>query len=153
MAWVDKNDHSKGKWVDVNNHNMGKIVQNRPVKHATWGPKSSHHPDHHHKEPTFWDKVKHFFTDTIGGGIKDAWNWVSGGVSSVVSTVHDDATNLVKGIGSLIEKTEDNVTGVVTETVKDTKDLGVSLGADLSSMSVPLAVGAVAIAAIFLLKK
>lgn len=112
----------------------------------------------------FWDKVKHFFTDTIPNGIKSAWNWVSGGVKGIVSTVHedvkgivstvhDDVKGLVSGVDQIVEKTEDTVAGVYKDVVHEAGSLGTNLGKDLSSMGMPLAIGAVAIAAVMLMNK
>jgi phage-related protein len=110
------------------------------------------------------DKIKHFFTDTIGGGIKKAWNWVKGTVKGIVTTVHDDvkgvvstlhedAKGLVSGVSSLVVKTEDTLSGTVKEVAKDATTLGSNVSHDLSNMAMPLAIGAVAIAAVMILKK
>jgi hypothetical protein len=67
-------------------------------------------------------------------------------------------------VSTLIVKTEDALTGTVKEVMQDATSLGSnvshdvsSLGSnishDLSSMAMPLATGAVAIAAVMILKK
>jgi hypothetical protein len=81
-----------------------------------------------------------------------------------VSTLHDDAKGLVGGVSTLVEKTEDTISGTVKSVTHDATSLGKdvshdvsSLGSniskDLSSMAMPLAIGAVAIAAVMILKK
>jgi hypothetical protein len=109
------------------------------------------------------DKIKHFFTDTIGGGIKKAWIWVTGTVKGIVTTVHDDvkgvvstlhqdAKGLVSGVSMLVVKTEDTLSGTV-KVAKDATTLGSNVSHDLSNMAMPLAIGAVAIAVVLILKK
>jgi hypothetical protein len=121
------------------------------------------------------NKIKHFFKDTVGGGLKKAWDWVTGGIKGivttiyddvkrVVSTLHDDAKGLVGGVSTLVSKTEDTISGTVKSVTHDAmsvgKDvshdvssLGSNISKDLSSMAMPLAIGAVAIAAVIILKK
>jgi phage-related protein len=110
------------------------------------------------------DKIKHFFQDTVGGGIKKAWDWVSGTVKGIVTTVHDDVKGavstlhddvkgLVGGVSTLVVKTEDTLAGTVKEVAQDAKSLGSNVSHDLSAMSWPLVIGAVAIAGVLLLKK
>lgn len=106
-------------------------------------------------------KKKSFFS-TITDGIRKAWDWASDGVKKLVTTVHDDvkgiiggvhddARNIIKGVKQVTVHTEDTVSGIIKEVSHDAKDLGVSVGKDLSQMSWPLAVGAVAVAGVFLL--
>jgi hypothetical protein len=70
------------------------------------------------------DKIKHFFKNTIGGRLKKAWDWVTGGIKGIVTTIHDDvkrvvstlhdvAKGLVGGVSTLVIKTEDMLTGTV----------------------------------------
>jgi hypothetical protein len=110
------------------------------------------------------DKIKHFFKDTIGGGLKKAWDWVTGGIKGivttihddmkgVVSTLHDDAKGLVGGVSTLVVKTEDALMGTVKAVAHDTTTLGSNVSHDLSNMAMPLAIGAVAIGAVMILKK
>eukprot|EP01127_Copromyxa_protea_P013422 TRINITY_DN3620_c0_g1_i10.p3 TRINITY_DN3620_c0_g1~~TRINITY_DN3620_c0_g1_i10.p3 ORF type:complete len:113 (+),score=3.56 TRINITY_DN3620_c0_g1_i10:1954-2292(+) len=105
------------------------------------------------KTSSFGDKIKSFFVDTIGGGIKRAWNWVSGGVKSIVSTAHKDVTGIVSGVSNIITHGQDAVTGTIKEVSHDVRDLGSNVSHDLSSMAMPLAIGGVAIAALMLMKK
>jgi hypothetical protein len=52
------------------------------------------------------DKIKHFFKDTIGGGLKKAWNWVMSTVKGIVTIVHDN----VKGVVSTLCSTRSGTT-------------------------------------------
>jgi hypothetical protein len=116
------------------------------------------------KRGVIGDKIKHFFKDTIGGGLKKAWDWVTGGIKGIVTTIHDnvkgvvstlheDAKGLVGGVSTLVVKTEDALTGTVKAVVHDATTLGSNMSHDLSNMAMPLAIGAVATAAVMILKK
>lgn len=105
------------------------------------------------KSATFGDKVKSFFVDTVGGGIKHAWNWVTGGVRNVVRTVHRDAVDLVKGVGHVIDKTQERTAQVLTTTVTSAQRLGSDVSSNISNMAMPLAIGAVAVAAVMIMSK
>jgi phage-related protein len=87
------------------------------------------------KHDRLGDKIKHFFTDTIGGRIKKVWNWVKGTVKGTVRIVHDDvkkvtstlyedAKGLVSGVSKLVVKTKDMLSGTVKEVAKDATTLG-----------------------------
>lgn len=100
----------------------------------------------------FFDKVKTFFGN-IGSTIKNGVSWVGNKLSSIVSTAHDDIKGLVSGVGSIVEKTEDNLSGVYKTVVHEAGSLGTNLGKDLSSMGMPLAIAAVGVAIMFVMMK
>jgi phage-related protein len=88
------------------------------------------------------DKIKHFFKDTIGGGLKKAWDWVKGtvkgivttvhnDVKGVVSTLHEDAKSLVGQVSTLVVKTEDALTGTVKEVAQDATSLRSNVSHDV----------------------
>jgi phage-related protein len=110
------------------------------------------------------NKIKHFFKDAIGGKLKKAWDWVTGtvkgivttvhdDVKSVVSTLHEDAKGLVGRVSTLIVKTEDALTGMVKEVARNATALGSNISHDLSNMAMPLAIGTVATAGVMILSK
>lgn len=107
------------------------------------------------KKSSFGQKVSSFFSS--------AWNWITGtakkvwnGVKSVINTAHKDVQQLVSGVGNIVVHTEDVLTGTVQSVVHDAKNLGVGLGDSVaktaSSLSMPLAIGGIALAAMFLMK-
>jgi hypothetical protein len=68
-----------------------------------------------------------------------------------MSTLHDDAKGLVGGTSTLVEKTENVLTGTVKAVTHNTT--GSNVSHDLSNMAMPLAIGAVTIVAVMILKK
>lgn len=115
---------------------------------------------------TFGSKVWGFFS-SIGNSIKRAFNWTVDKVSAVVGTVHNDIKGAVSAIHQDVRdtaagavayagKTQDNIAGILNNTVNKTADLGKNLGDNVSksasAMSLPLAIGGAAALAFMLLK-
>ena len=108
------------------------------------------------------------FFSGFGKAIKGAWNNVTSFVSSaagkIVSggkelldtakgaaiTVYNDAKSLVKGIGGTVTYAIDKGTGVAQNAFNT---LGSTISSVGSSLSTPLAIGALGLGAFFLLKK
>jgi hypothetical protein len=70
-----------------------------------------------------------------------------------MSTLYEDAKGLVGGVSTLVVKTEDALMGTVKAVAYDATILDSNMLHDLSNMAMPLAIGAVAIAAVMILKK
>jgi phage-related protein len=115
---------------------------------------------------TFGTKVWGFFS-SIGNNIKKAVSWAADKVSAVVGTVHNDVANAVSAVHRDIRdtasgavayagKTQDNLTGIINNTVNKTADLGKNVGDNFSktagALSLPMAIGGAAALAFILLK-
>jgi phage-related protein len=122
----------------------------------------------------FFDRITSGFSSAFNY-VKDkatsAYNYVANAISgagqkveSVVQTLHQDARDLVSGAGNLIGKTEDTYKDVVVgvfdktgSTITGVADSARGAVGDVSKglgqLGWPLAVGAVAVAAVMLLKK
>ena len=107
---------------------------------------------------------KHTFLDTIGGGLVKAYNWVSDKVSGayhevrdtitgVVSTVHDDVVGVVSGTKDIITHTQDTVKDTITGVSGDVQKSVGSVSNALGNLGMPLAIGAAAVAFIYLQEK
>jgi hypothetical protein len=70
-----------------------------------------------------------------------------------MSTLHDDAKGLVGRVSMLVVKTENALTGTVKAVAYDATTLGSNVLHDLSNIAIPLAIGAIAIAVVIILKK
>lgn len=107
----------------------------------------------------------------VKGKASSAYNWVADKVSAgvdkaetVVAAIHQDARDLVGGAGGLVRDTEKAYVGVVGNIVNKSADTVQSIGHDaggavrdasnaLGNLGMPLAIGAVALAAVMLMKK
>ena len=104
---------------------------------------------------------KHSYTESIGGSLCRAYDWISDGVSGVyhsvwdtitgvVSTVHDDVKGVIGGAKDIITHTEDTVGGTIGGLGNNVQKSVSSVSSALSEMAMPLALGGVAVAFIYL---
>lgn len=115
---------------------------------------------------TFGSKVWGFFS-SIGNSIKKAVSWAADKVSAVVGTVHNDITGAISAVHKDVRdtasgaiayagKTQDNIAGIINNTVNKTADVGKNIGDNVSktagALSMPLMIGGAAALAFVLLK-